>query len=392
VVYLRSDRNLLSSYLRLRGLLVGPGVGWRLMDFNPLEASIRVLLFLLYLLVGALLSSESAVRLSVVLASLPWFFLVVLSGFPSLLAFFLLLPAWVQLFERLHAFRVDPALFQEARYGSALLAPLFVLAAACGLSVLFHLPGPLGGLLLSMLGGAFAAAFLWLLLGSRDSRRAHPLYRALPILRRLRPRPSMSRAASLQLLLALIVLCSYPLLRLGQALSGPSPEQIRMRPLAGAPAGLSWRSLRGLSDYSAGAAFPDLADYLAHRAYQESLLFARPYSFPQMGERIRIASFQVYSDNAPLHVQKTFRVVKQFKEPWLRLTLEAAAPGSVARLLSDQGFAGMVDIGRAEEPTGRYSIWSLLAVLFVLHFLLSGRFSLTVSPLYVTRNLTLRRR
>jgi hypothetical protein len=391
VLYLRSDRNLLSTYFRLRKLLAGTSAAWRLMDFNPLEASIRLLLFLLFLIVGALSCSEAAVRLAVLLASLPWLFLVVLSGFPSLLAFFLLLPAWMHLFERLRACRVDPALFEDTRIGIALFPALLTLAAACGLSVLFLLPGPLGGLLLSVLGGVPAAAFLWFLLVSVDSRRVHPLFRALPILRRLRPRrASMSRAGTLHLLLALIVLCSYPLLRAGQAFSGPPPEVVRMHPLAGSPAGLSWGSLDALKDYSTG--IPNLADYLAHRAYQESLLFARPYSFPRMGERIHVASFRVYSESTPLHVQKTFRVVKQFKESWLRSTVEAAAPGSVARLLSDQGYAGVVDIGGTEEPMGRYSVWSLLAVLFLLHFLLRGRFNLTVCPMYATRNLTLRRR
>jgi hypothetical protein len=83
--------------------------------------------------------------------------------------------------------------------------------------------------------------------------------------------------------------------------------------------------------------------------------------------------------------------VKQFKESWLYETLEAARPGSVARLFADQGFAGILEVVPATEPVGRYGFSGVLIILFLMQFLVPRYFNLTASVLYATRNLTLRR-
>ena len=153
--------------------------------------------------------------------------------------------------------------------------------------------------------------------------------------------------------------------------------------------GLSWRTLHALSDYAGSSGIPNLADYLAHRAYQESLIFGRSYVFPTPGERILISEYRIDPQTARIH--KTFRVVKQFKESWLYATLEAVAPGSVARMFADQGFAGVVEITPAAEPVGRISVSLLMIILFLIQFLVPRYFNLTASVLYATRSLKLRR-
>jgi hypothetical protein len=111
--------------------------------------------------------------------------------------------------------------------------------------------------------------------------------------------------------------------------------------------------------------------------------------FPTPGERILISEYRIDPRNA--RIVKTFRVVKIFKESWLYGILEAARPGSVARLFADQGFAGVVELAAATEPLGRYGVSGVLIILFLMQFLLPRYFNLTASVLYATRNLTLRR-
>jgi hypothetical protein len=266
--------------------------------------------------------------------------------------------------------------------------PAAVVFLAAGLGVLINLPGPSTGVLLAAAGGAAAAGFLYCTFLLQDSRVLHQPFRALPILRRLRPKRSgPAPAVTLHLILAFIVLGSYPLLRLGAAVSEANPATVRMQSIGFDE--LSWRSLQALSVYSSPNGIPNLADYLTHRAYQESLIFGRPYELPEPGERILISSYKV--DPRSGRINKTARVVKQFKESWLYETLEAAPQGSVARLFADQGFPGTLEIAPAAQPVGRYGVSVLVIILYLLQFLVPRHINLTASALYATRSLTLRR-
>ena len=388
VVYLRSDRNLLSTYACLRGIFRGTGLDWRLIDFDPFSAGIRLLLLILYLSVLLPGASTGSIRSALLLTALPWLFLVGISDFSVLLAFFLLMPAWANLFESMYFHRYVRRSVGAAEAVEAFARPAAVLLAAAGLGVLLQVPGPLAGILLAWAGGAAATASLVCTFLFQDSLEAHRRFRALPILRRLRPRKSgLAPAMTVYLILALVVLSSYPLLRLGSVVSGTDPATIRMQSIGHDE--LSWRSLQALSLYSTPGGIPNLADYLTHRAYQESLIFGRPYELPEPGERILISYYTV--DPRSGRINKTARVVKQFKESWLYATLDAAPQGSVARLFADQGFAGTLEIAPEAQPVGRYAVSVLMIVLFLLQFLVPRYFNLTASVLYATRSLTLRR-
>jgi len=391
VVYLRTEKNLLSSYLHLLALLGREGVRWRLLEFDPLDRSIRLLLFLSYCVVIGFLASNWMVRLAIVLASLPWLLLTLLSDFPSLLAFFLIMPAWVHLLEwqyerwreRLFFSRDDPA-------RNAVSRPLISVVVAVGLGVLLLYPAPLLGALFSVFGAVLASALVYCFLVAEGFRRAHTPFQPLPILDRFHPRRRrISREATLHLLMAVIVLGSYPSLRLGRLRSLPVSYKIQMQPTTGDSRDLSWRALAALSDISRGSEIPNLADYLSHRAFQESLMFGRSYAFPTMGERIVISDYHVDAEGS--RIQKTFRVVKQFKESWLEGTLGRAAPGSIPRLFADQEIAGTVEMIAATEPIGTAGLGTLLVLLFLISLLVPRHFNLTASLLYATRSLTLRR-
>jgi hypothetical protein len=388
VVYLRSDRNLLSTYIYLRGIFRGTGLDWRLIEFDPFSAGIRLLLLILYLSVLLPGASTGSIRLALLLTALPWLLLVGISGFSALLACFLLMPAWANLFESMYQHRYVRRSVGPAAAVEVFARPVVVVLLAAGLGVLLNLPGPLTGVLVAAAGGAAVTASLYCAFVLQDSRQLHQPFRALPILRRLRPRRSgLTPAITLHLILAFIVLSSYPLLRLGAVVSGPDPATIRMQSIGYDQ--VSWRSLQALSVYSSPNGIPNLADFLTHQAYQESLIFGRPYELPEPGERILISSYKV--DSRSGRINKTARVVKQFKESWLYATLDAAPNGSVARLFEDQGFPGTVEIAPAVQPVGRYGVSVLMIILFLLQFLVPRYFNLTASVLYATRNLTLRR-
>jgi hypothetical protein len=351
-----------------------------------------LLLFLAYCVVIGFLAANWMVRLAIVLASLPWLLLVMLSDFPSLLAFFLIMPAWVHALEwQYERWRERLFFSRDDTAQKTISRPLISVAVAAGLGALLLYPAPLLGALFSVLGAVVASALVYWFLVVEGFRRAHPPFQPLPILDRFHPRRRrISREATLHLLLAVIVLGSYPAMRLGTALSSPPAYKIRMQPIKGVPKDLSWRSLAALSGISQSSEIPNLADYLSHRAFQESLMFGRSYAFPRMGERIVISDYHV--DSQDPRIQKTFRVVKQFKESWLEGTLARAASGSLPRLFADQETAGTVETIAVTESIGTAGLGTLLVLLFLISLLVPRHFNLTASVLYATRSLTLRRR
>ena len=393
VVYLRSARNVLFDYLYLRSRLRKQAVRWRLLEFDPLDAVFRLLLFIAYCSVAAVLCTDKWIRLALGIAAFPWFVLIALAGLSALLASFLLLPAWIGWFERQQQMRFERSSSWIPDTKLLLSGPAAFLAAAGGLAFVIGRGRPAAGLTLAVASGVPAAALLYCLQIVADGRCIHRTFRALPILRRFRSRNASFRAGgSLYILLALIALCSYPVLRLQAQMRGARVEVIRMRAVPGQGRGLSWPKLSELYEYSGPQGIPDLADYLAHRAYQESLIFARAYSFPRMGERILVSDYRVDAHDHGGWVQQTFRVVKQFKESWLEQTLAAAEPGSVPRLLADQGYSGVVQIAGCADSAARYPLSTILVLVFLMQYLVAKHFNLTASDLYAIRKLNLRRR
>ncbi len=233
------------------------------------------------------------------------------------------------------------------RRGSSAAVPWVL--ALLGAAVFFlaapgagHLPGALFALAADLcLLAMVPTARRW-----ERSRRAHPLFRALPILGTLktgasRRRQRLSTSALLvPAALALLALVSAGALSLEARRRELRPP--RLEPSSSR--GLTWESLGSLPLSSDPQAPPHLGDFLAHRAFQESLAFQRPYRFPAPGERIYISGYAV---SGTRYVQSR-RVALRFSESWLPRCLAAAPPGSVERLLVDQGRAAAVR--RVAEP------------------------------------------
>jgi hypothetical protein len=408
VMYIRCDRSpawLLALFARLpeaRGLrLQLLGLGW--------AAALRLALFCAF---GALLVARQrgyCLRLLSAAAALPWLPTVCFGSTLSLLAALAFLPLWPALLasayhglrERLFApARRGPGLLEEGvffrgRPSSLPRASLRFLPRLLALAALFLLlkraGQPLGAVVLAAASGVLLLPLMYAALALELAFYEHVPFLPVPILDPSRggsdARPAERTAALLMICLALI---SLPLLGLGSRLNPrivPAPARSAVQ-----GAGLSWAALEALARETRGRGLPDLADYLTHQAYQEGLAFGRPYTFPSLGERVSIPSFERGPNGQG--IVRADRVVLRYPDAWLARTLENAPAGSVARLLADQGQAVPVrprNFGALslDAPT----VATYLCVALLLGLLLFPRvFDLTATLLCVNRGLALTRR
>jgi hypothetical protein len=409
VLYLRSEVCPPILFLRLHRLLDSERQRWHLLEFDPTGKTLQLGLFAAWLLLLLLLYPSTLLRLSLVLGSLPWLALVLVGDLFCLLIFCLFSPLWMSLLAALHdcwknklplAGKAIPGIaaaagvYRAASSPPAVVRLLPAVLGTIGALVTMALRGQFLGVLLSASGGVLAAVLLYVLLELDLVRRAHPPFQPLQILRGFRLRKGgVAREPVLFTALLALALVGLPVLGL-QDRAAEKPVYKVSRDLARGKRGeLSWKSLSALYAASRGEDLPNLADYLSHRAFQEALVFGRVYGFPLLDERIGISAYR--SNPEGNRIQKTFRVVKQFKASWLPRTLAAAPAGSVPRLLADQGVAAPVIASPAAEAGTVGWDTTLLAgaliALFLIIHLCIRLFDLTAAVLYATRILTLRR-
>lgn len=109
-----------------------------------------------------------------------------------------------------------------------------------------------------------------------------------------------------------------------------SPFVPEPKPVVGAE-GIDSESLRILWTHEEQNSLPDLADYLAHRAYQEGFLYGADYGFPD-GE-LTIARFRREGET----ITRWEEAVAVYDESWYDATVASAAEPSIAALLAAQG-------------------------------------------------------
>jgi hypothetical protein len=193
-------------------------------------------------------------------------------------------------------------------------------------------------------------------------------------------------AWALPAVLAALPLASAALLRLAETQGGPQVPCFKPYPASSRP--FSWASLARLPLTGSAGGLPNLADFVAHRAYQESLMFGRAYGLPRQEERVYLPTLLPEAEGAGMVV--TPRVLKSFSDSWLRVTLSGSPPGSLQRLLLDQGRPGEVrwcplgELGRSLKPLAR----GLAATLFLLVFLLLEELGLTAAGLSGKKSVT----
>ncbi len=392
LAYVRTDRGPLFLALRLARLASGTALRFRILELDPLSSLLRAA----FVAAGGWLLMRrmpaSAPRFLLALGLLPWLLRALAGEARDLFAFFFLYPLWLQagllvLSRTAEAKRGRRAAARRRRRGGSspewarLGAPALLVGVGTAALLLVapglrHLPG-------SALAAAADLCLLALFPAVASRRRAqeeHRPFRAVPILspalppllparKRVRTSWHYTPAAwAMPLLLAALPLLSVPALWLARDRGGrevPSPQG------AGAgSAGLSWAGLSRLPLTSTAEGLPNLADFVAHRAYQESLGFNRPYRLPRADERLYLSAYLPARDGKAMLMSS--RVVKRFSDSWLRVTLASAPPGSIQRLLLDQGRA--VEVLRMRETrlfaSARPFARGAAATLFLLILLL----------------------
>ena len=150
-----------------------------------------------------------------------------------------------------------------------------------------------------------------------------------------------------------------------------SPSVPRPVTIAGAD-DISYESIGVLWSYNPGNALVDLSDYMAHRAYQQSLAFGREYAPPRQDEVVSLSRFRENEEGA---YNRFGEEVLVFDDAWLTEAM-ADAPVGIAALLSSRGSAqGVVLTPERGLYSGcsRLLIHTAYVLLSLLPAALSGR-------------------
>jgi hypothetical protein len=272
------------------------------------------------------------------------------------------------------------------------IGPFAVLAGAALAALVLAAPGirHLPGSALAVAADLCLLALLPHAVHRGRSPDSHAQFQAVPILSSRAGRTTWRytpAAWALPVLLAALPLASVPALRLAGL---PRSQAVPcLRPSAAGSHPFSWASLSRLPLSRIASGLPHLADFVAHRAFQESLIFGRPYGLPRQDERLYLTTFlPAKGGNGIL---ATSRVVKRFSDSWLRVTLASSPSGSLQRLLLDQGVPGEVRWCRETELAGQLEPLArgVAATLFLLVLLLLEEFGLTAAGLSGKRSFAL---
>jgi hypothetical protein len=106
---------------------------------------------------------------------------------------------------------------------------------------------------------------------------------------------------------------------------------------------------------------PDLADYLAHRAFQEGFPYGREYGFPVPGETVDLVHFTERPDGS---YESSPEVVVSFDDAWFDQSI-ASAPAGIPALLAGLGGASTVVLA-ADEVLYSGILELMIHVLMVL--------------------------
>ncbi|MFW6293256.1 MAG: hypothetical protein ACOC7V_13155 [Spirochaetota bacterium] len=114
---------------------------------------------------------------------------------------------------------------------------------------------------------------------------------------------------------------------------------------------LTYEGIRDVWTHSSDVNLPDIADYLAHRAYQEGLAFGRQYGFPDPDEVVALSRYREESDGSYSSFAET---VLTFDQAWVEGALRDA-PVGLTSVLVDLGFAAGVVLAPVDAIYSGYS-------------------------------------
>ncbi len=343
VLYLPVETHPLRLWTRLRAVL-DPEYTWHLLSFRPWHAALTGSCFaVLAILVAWKLGGSWIYGL----AGLFWLPNLAGGNVETYVGSAVVFVTTVLLLREVEPYVVNRFIYGWRRRDPRVLElrALYVVVAL-GCSVV--LPAIVGAPAAYPLILSFATSGAWFAAVSahrviRGKQEEHVSFTPVPIRRRadrIRHSPVGSPivAATLATLLVVPVLAVAASDGLAtMAVPRPAPES--------ATGELSWHSLQRLWRVSTPDRIPNLADYLAHRAYQDSIAFGRPYGFPRIGEKIELSEYRYANDG----IEQSFRVVFSFSPDWYERVLHEARHLGIESALVLQGQASPVMLDRVQS-------------------------------------------
>jgi hypothetical protein len=359
IAYIPVRRAAAADYLRAAAVLGLPRHGsWRLVEFDPIQCivSIASLLGLAALLASASGKGGRTRLLAAGSGALLWLPFLLPGGVARLALSLLMITAWFPVAHTvilLHGW--DEKLLKEGR--SSLVR--FLAAAGAGLVVLLPASSFTASAIFAYAGAVIASALLVVALAlfwgkARRPRRRSRKFEPVPI---VRPSAEPARAGPSHVLVA----CAGLLLvaAIGVMRSAPLPTPL---PVFGAR-DFSWESLARLGSVHRALRLPDMSDFVAHEAYQETLSFGRPWGLPRPDEKVYMREFTTNVRSGT--IVAGLKRVKVFDARWLDSVVGRPVPGSIQRLLAAQHRAVAV-ASRGQVRSVLRELPVALLVLFVL--------------------------
>ncbi len=361
VVFIPARHPAPIDYLRAAAVLGLGGRGWRILEFDPLQAlvSLAAVAGLAVLLAGPW-RREGRARLAVSLAgAFLWVPYLLGGGLARLALALLLLSSWFRAAEVLvvlHGW--DEQLLREVRSPLA----VFLAQAGAGLVVLLPAGGFSAGELIALCGPVAGSCLLVVALalhwGRATRTRRRRKFEPVPIVRPGALAAPPGQAGFLLSLGALLLCAAIPLAR-SQPVATPVGV-IGVRDF-------SWESIRLLGRTAVSARLPDASDLVTHEAWQETLAFGRPWGMPRRDERVYVRDFLISPGDGAIVAAP--RRVKVFDSTWLAAVFADPPAGSLERLLVAQRRPMAVGFRSSARELFREAPVALL-VMFVMSALL----------------------
>lgn len=329
VAYVPSRSGSFFLFLRLRELLGSPSLGaWRLVDFDPVEKVVAVVATLGFSLAMSFASPRRrrGTLLLSLLGAILWTPSLLNGNVPSFALCLITLAAWLPLAHEWLLF-----VRGEGAGGSALKRRLaFFGAVAVPATALFLALGGWSAARLLLAVSPVASSFVLLacvpfFCAAADRWRGKRARAPIPY---VRPETDPQRGSSFALTLALFSVALVGILPLARGGAYPAPI-----PVIGAR-DFTWQSIAQLHARGSAGRLPDLADFVSHEAYQQTLGLGRAWAFPARDERVYRRDYLV--DRSTGVIQARLRTVKVFDLPWLASVVSRPVPGTVEALLIAQ--------------------------------------------------------
>ncbi len=374
------------DYLRIAAVLGLPRHGaWRLAEFDPFEflMSMAALIGLALMLAYPFKGKGRARLVLTAAGALLWVPFLLPGGVARLSLALLLLVVWfpaVDVFIVVHGW--DKKLLREAR------DPIvrFLAAAGAGLVVLLPASGFSAAALISCAGSLAASVLVVIALAlfwgrARRPRQRRKKFEPVPIVRPARDPSRPGPAGAFLAFIAILLAAAIGIIR-----SVPVPTPL---PVPGA-GDFSWDSLARLARENRAERLPDISDLVAHEAFQETLSFGRAWELPRPDERVYVSEFAMNPRAGT--IVRGMRKVKVFDSTWLSSVLHRAPPGSIERLLMNQGGVRVVALrGQVRNFLRELPIGMLALLIFSTWFARDLRATPLMKSVFLRLNSVARR-